>query len=409
MTKPLLDKKNEVIKVFPDFDNFYTFELEPLSEATKTSYLSILGKFFDVVGKYDPNSLVQNDIKKFLTDKKIVKLSNKSKNLYILVIKKYLKYFERENLLDNFKKYKEKKNELNKNELINREELDKILDICNTKKKAMLMVLYEAGLRRKELVNIEYKDVVFEKDFINLYIRESKSKGRNIPLIESIPYLKEYFAENKFAPEDKIFGYHPQNITMFINRVTEKLKKAYPDWSKELYPHLFRHSRLTELAGTQLNEPQLRKFAGWSADSDMPKVYFHLDDTDLRNILVQENGQKGYEKPKPKTFKPIICRVCNTENPQQNAFCYKCGNVINKDRVVVDRVQEKEDIEQLKQQNKELNNTIKFMSKFMLMLDESFREAIDDSYVPKIDNGIAVSEDEMKDFREKVKSLLKKE
>ena len=362
MKKTLLDKKNDVIKIFPAFEDFWTFKLEPLSATTQSSNLSILVKFFNIVGKYDPKTYTPNDIKIFLADEKIKKLSSKSKNQYILAIKKYLKYFDIEL---KFPKYIEKKNELNKTELITREDLNKILEICNTKKKAMLMVLYEGALRRKELVNIRKKNVVFQNGFVDLYIKESKTIDRNLPLIESIPYLREYFGENKFAPEEKIFGYHPQNITMFLNRLTEKLKEIYPDWSKDLYPHLFRHSRLTELAATQLNEPQLRKFAGWSGDSDMPKIYFHLDDTDLRNILIQENGQKPIEKKKSKTFKPIVCKVCKVENPQQNAFCYKCGNVINKDRIIVDRVKEKVDIEKLQRENKELNEKIEKMGEII--------------------------------------------
>jgi len=365
MKKTLLDKKNDIIKIFAAFEDFWIFKLEPLAESTQHSNLSILGKFFNIVGKYDPKTYTPNDIKNFLTNEKIKKLSNKSKNQYILAIKKYLKYFDIEL---KFPKYIEKKNELNKTELITREDLNKILEICNTKKKAMLMVLYEGALRRKELVNIRKKNVVFQNGFVDLYIKESKTIDRNLPLIESIPYLREYFSQNKFAPEDKIFGYHPQNITIFINRLTEKLKKIYPDWSKDLYPHLFRHSRLTELAATQLNEPQLRKFAGWSGDSDMPKIYFHLDDTDLRNILIQENGQKPVEKKKTKTFKPIVCKVCKVENPQQNAFCYKCGNVINKDRIVVDRVKEKVDIEKLQRENKELNKKVDKLEEIALKI-----------------------------------------
>ena len=355
MKKTLLDKKNDIIKIFPALEDFWIFKLEPLSATTQSSNLSILVKFFNIVGKYDPKTYTPNDIKKFLANEKIKKLSSKSKNQYILAIKKYLKYFDIEL---KFPKYIEKKNELNKTELITREDLNKILEICNTKKKAMLMVLYEGALRRKELVNIRKKNVVFQNGFVDLYIEESKTIDRNLPLIESIPYLREYFSQNKFAPEDKIFGYHPQNITIFINRLTEKLKKIYPDWSKDLYPHLFRHSRLTELAATQLNEPQLRKFAGWSGDSDMPKIYFHLDDTDLRNILIQENGQKPIEKKKTKTFKPIVCKVCKAENNQQNVFCYKCGNVVDEDRVVLDRVKEQVDIEKLQRENKELNEKV---------------------------------------------------
>ncbi len=43
------------------------------------------------------------------------------------------------------------------------------------------------------------------------------------------------------------------------------------------------------------------------------------------------------------------------------------------------------------------------------MLDECFKEAIDSEYIPKIDDGIVVSEEEVRDFREIVRNLFKKE
>jgi len=57
----------------------------------------------------------------------------------------------------------------------------------------------------------------------------------------------------------------------------------------------------------------------------------------------------------------------------------------------------------------DLSETIGFMSKFMLSLDLSFKEVVDDNYVPKKDDDILFSFEEMKEFREKIKLFLKKE
>ena len=390
MIESIEKRKQKIIKTFPDFQDFSIIELETNSDATQRYNLSILDNFFNIIGKYNPKDMVASDINKFLSTERFKKLKNKSKNLYILVIKNYLKYFDIEL---KFPKYKEKKKELNKNKLITREDLNKMLEICNTKKKAMIMVLYEGALRRKELVNIKMKNVVFKDGFVDLYVEESKTIDRNIPLKESIPYLKEYFSENKFSPEDKIFGYHEDNITMFLSRLNLKLKKIHPDWSKHLYPHLLRHTRLTELAGTTLNEPLLRRFAGWTANSDMPKIYFHLDDSDLRKHLIQENGQNPIQKKKPKTFKQIVCKVCKAENTQQNVFCYKCGNVINKNRIVVERIREMEDIEQLKQE---------------LETEKQMRESLHEE-INKLKDWIGVDDKEVKTFLRERHQKLKEE
>jgi len=351
------NKKDELSALNPAFDDFYTFKLEQLSYYSQQTNLNALSRIYELMGKFIPKDLIKDDIKNLLNNDKFKKLSNRTKNHYLSGLKKYLDYFGRKDLIKLLPKYKVKKKELNKTDLISRKELDLILKNVNIQKKAMIMVNYEGALRREELVNILFKNVQFQEGFADIYVGESKTVLRNIPLIESIPYLREYFNENDFKPEDKIFDYHPQWITTYYSRLTDKLKNKYPDWKKDLYPHLLRHSRLTELALTKLNEPQLRKFAGWTKDSQMSSVYFHIDDTDIKNILVEQNGFE-YKKPKPKTFKKLICKNCKTENNQQNAFCYKCGHVVNKDRIVVDRIEEKADIELLKQENKEMKDEL---------------------------------------------------
>lgn len=296
-------------------------------------------------------------------------------------------------------KYSEKKTVLSKNELITREDLNKILHLFNIKKKAIIMVIYEAALRRKEAVTIQFNDVEFSNGFVDLYIRESKSLPRNIPLIESIPYLKEYFSLNNFEPDDKIFDFHKAYVTLIFSRLNKEMKETYPNWKKNLHPHLLRHSRLTELAATKLNEPLLRKFAGWTKSSQMPEIYFHLDDTGVRNILLAENGQKAViKKRKPKTFKPIICEVCNSENNQQNPICWKCGHVFDEKKFLVARLTEPEKISELETKNKKLNekldnltNTVNQLKQMIIKGDLSFITPLPDVFAEDQENEAEIS------------------
>ena len=92
--------------------------------------------------------------------------------------------------------------------------------------------------------------------------------------------------------------------------------------------HIFRHSRLTELAAGKLNEAQIRKFAGWTPSSSMAEIYFHLDDHDVINILTE--GE--IKKPEPKKFKAEVCRIYNAENNLQNTLCWKCNNVLDESK-----------------------------------------------------------------------------
>ncbi len=70
---------------------------------------------------------------------------------------------------------------------------------------------------------------------------------------------------------------------------------------KRIYAHLFRHSRLTELA-KELPEQVLKKIAGWVPDSDMAQVYLHLSQRDVEESLlsrvygIKVNGEDKEEK-----------------------------------------------------------------------------------------------------------------
>jgi hypothetical protein len=161
---------------------------------------------------------------------------------------------------------------------------------------------------------------------------------------------------NNFESEDKLFDFkNNTTVNNYLIFILKKLVKNHPEqWKgRKLYPHLFRHSRLTELARGKFNEAQIRKFAGWSADSTMAKIYFHLNDEDIKNIMTDS----VVETPKPKPKEPKMCKICDTENRQENLFCWKCGNVLNeedREKMGVEVIIQPYEVQELRQENKEL-------------------------------------------------------
>jgi site-specific recombinase XerD len=63
---------------------------------------------------------------------------------------------------------------------------------------------------------------------------------------------------------------------------------------KQVYPHLFRHSRATHLAD-KLTEAQMKILFGWAGNSDVPSVYVHLSGRDVEEALLRIYGinQRG--------------------------------------------------------------------------------------------------------------------
>jgi len=287
-SKNYRDKLLNDLKTIKGFETYYNLELRPLSFSSQANNMRSLKKFLFFIEK-DVSEINKTDVENYLISEKFSNLSNSSKNQYLIYIKKYLRYYKRKELVDCFKNYRVKNNELNTNELINRDDLVKIIKTADAKRRAMIMVSYEAALRRAETLGIRVKDVDLKTG--NLYIRTSKSKGRNIPIKDSIPYIQEYISMNILNPEDKLFDFSINSLTGIYYHIGEKA-----ELNKKLYPHLLRHSRLTELAKTKVNEPQLRKFAGWTKRSPMSDRYVHLNDEDLKDIIFGSPIQRKKEE-----------------------------------------------------------------------------------------------------------------
>ncbi|MFX0036939.1 MAG: hypothetical protein ACFE9I_15015 [Candidatus Hermodarchaeota archaeon] len=89
----------------------------------------------------------------------------------------------------------------------------------------------------------------------------------------------------------------------------------------------------------------------------MAKVYFHLNDEDVINILTN----KAVEIPKPEPKKPKICQIWNEQNNEENLFCWKCGNIFshnNKSQVAVEIVSQPHEIQKLRKENVELKQEL---------------------------------------------------
>lgn len=345
-----------------NIEEYFIIDLSTYTENSQLAHLSSIKFLFDETKKSNPNDLNKNDMLKFLSCKRFTGLHNRSKNLHILCIKKYLIYSGRNDLVDKLpKKYQVKNGDLDVNSLITRDDIDDILNVVGVKLRALIMVLYEGALRKGELINIKRKNVKFTGDYITLYIETSKTTKRAVYLSESVPYIKEWFDRKNFKPNDLIFRYtNSTSLNAMFNDVVERLEKRDPKkWSgRKIYPHLFRHSRLTELARTKMNEAQLRKFAGWTKNSGMAEVYFHLVDDDIKKILLGDE----IETPKPKKFKPVICPTCGIENNAQRILCWKCNNLLkesDRKNVVPELISQEDKVEALTNKLNNLEELVK--------------------------------------------------
>ena len=172
---------------------------------------------------------------------------------------------------------------LRKSDLIGREELTRLIESCTClRNKAIFSMLYDGALRRQELLNLRLCDLDLEGRPAHITVCGTKGQ-RTIPLTFSAVYLKQYLkAQGRLGNRKaRLWEIGEAGLAKIIWKAGRKTRME-----KRLYPYLFRHSRLTELAN-HLTDQQLKYFAGWVQNSKMMQIYCHLSTVDLDGAVAR--------------------------------------------------------------------------------------------------------------------------
>ena len=143
------------------------------------------------------------------------------------------------------------------------------------KQRIVLTLVYSAGMRGQEVINLKISDVDFERKTI--HIRQSKyKKDRIVPLAESMAVgLKKYLkAENPYI---WLLNGREHNGRYSISGLSwvmrETLKKT--SISKDVTLHSLRHSFATHLLEQGINIVTLKELLG-HADITTTMIYLHV-------------------------------------------------------------------------------------------------------------------------------------
>jgi integrase len=159
----------------------------------------------------------------------------------------------------------------------------------------------DLSARPHEILGLKVKDVIFktagDKQYAEVLVN-GKTGSRPIPLIQSIPYIKEWLSNhpsrnnpkspglrrgNKANPImvtgiEQIYKYYKKEFFPKLledptvsNEEKEKIKNLL---QKPFNPYIRRHSALTEKS-TKLKSNILNQHAGWSMNSNMAQKYLH--------------------------------------------------------------------------------------------------------------------------------------
>ena len=238
-------------------------------------------------------------------------------------------------------------------QVITREEIREMLKHAGTLDRAIILTLFESGMRIGEFLNMTRSDVKFVEEGAELSFQPTgpnpcKSGVRDVPIIvvEAAKFLAAWIGMHPLreagAPlwvsEKTRQPLGTAGALKRIHRVVEKMnlrrkKEGIPAFVKSINPHNFRHSRATELGAEPGMTPQvLCKYFGWR-NADMTSVYIHLSGDQVTKAIL-----RTYGKTKPEEEKKIIthktCQRCKEENPMSLYHCGRCGADLDSGKVV---------------------------------------------------------------------------
>lgn len=216
-------------------------------------------------------------------------------------------------------------------ELITEEEIKLMIEAANhPRDKAIIAVLYDAGDRIGEHGSLKIKHATFDQ-YGGILMVSGKTGMRRVRIVFSVPYLTAWIDihPGKNDPDSWIWvplrgkgaGKAQMQYHAFRKIITEAAAKA--GIKKRIHPHLFRHSRSTELA-QYLTESQMEEHLGWIHGSAMPATYVHLSGKQIDDAVLSIYGKKRREEMRPE-LTSRTCPRCEKENGPTSKFCARCG------------------------------------------------------------------------------------
>jgi site-specific recombinase XerD len=229
-----------------------------------------------------PDEIKNEDIKKYLyylVEQK--KVATSTLNIVINALKFYYGEVLRKKFIYEVKRPKrDKKLPV----VLSREEVHKILNApSNIKHKAILMLIYSAGLRVGEGVKLKPEDIDSERGLI--HIKGSKGRKDRYTVLSqaALKILRKYYEQCK--PREWLFeGAKPgRNITVRTVQVIFKQACRKAGIDKNVTVHTLRHSFATHLLESGLDLRYIQEILGHKS-SKTTEIYTHVSKTSLTNI-----------------------------------------------------------------------------------------------------------------------------
>ena len=252
------------------------------SESTVKSYFTLIADFISAVNDLPLHEISHKEVEKYLGEVFVPKgYSISTQRQFISAIKLFSE-FHSDSKIDAIKLVRPKSSRILPT-VLSKQEIIAILRFTkNLKHRAILALIYSAGLRISELINLKLVHIDIDRRQIIL----KNAKGRKdryvilaqsmVPLINN--YLMTYNPKIYFSEGRDGHRYSPESVRSFL-----KVSCKNAGIKKNVTPHTLRHSYATHLLENGVDLRYIQELLG-HAKPETTMIYTHVSKKDLLNI-----------------------------------------------------------------------------------------------------------------------------
>ncbi|MEI7640223.1 MAG: site-specific tyrosine recombinase XerD [bacterium] len=275
------------------FINFILFE-KGLSPNTATAYRSDINIFEGYLERNKILKIEEDTLVDFIFELKNKNYSVLSIARSLVSIKSFLKFLLKEKIVEKnpFEEMDSFKVRKKMPEVLTEVDIEKMLmqpdknSREGIRDKAILELLYSAGIRVSELTDMELTDLNMDEKVLRCFGKGAKE--RLVPIgeyvVETVSnYLK---VRDNFLKEFSPHLFITRRGKKFTRVGIWKLVKGYAKLAgltKDVYPHIFRHSFATHLLAGGADLRSVQEMLGHS-DIATTQIYTHVDRTRLKKV-----------------------------------------------------------------------------------------------------------------------------
>jgi len=256
-------------------------EIKKYAQNTCKIYIATFERFINYYPTQDMDTLNEFDINAYIQHLILAKQSDSYINISINAIKFYYELVL--NMPNRFYSVERPRLQKTLPQVLDKSEVLSIIRcIKNIKHKCLISLLYSAGLRRNEIIQLKIEDINSQRMMI--HIKGAKGKKDRYTILSDVLLkdLRTYYLAYK--PQTFLFEgpkgqqYSPTSIRKILNKAVHKAGIR-----KRVTPHTLRHSFATHLLEDGVDLRYIQTLLGHSS-SKTTEIYTHVAKHVLKGI-----------------------------------------------------------------------------------------------------------------------------